>query len=103
MSRPIKEKNLPSVRRDDEGINARMFGDIKRLGSGTRHNPYLRTKFWKWEKLPTSEYTEKYGILAAMIAGRLRTESGSKPSKAESCAERTLSSLETRTPTSLVQ
>jgi hypothetical protein len=33
-------------------------------------------------KLPTSEYIEKYEILAAVIAGMLRIESGSKPSKA---------------------
>jgi hypothetical protein len=27
--------NLPSVKHDDGGTNARMFGDITRLGSGT--------------------------------------------------------------------
>jgi hypothetical protein len=59
-----------------------MFSDITRLGSGTRRSLYPGTKFQKWEKLPTSEYTEKDGILAAVIAGRLRIESGSKPSKA---------------------
>jgi hypothetical protein len=102
-SQPCKEKNLPSVKHDDEGTDAEMFGDITRLESRTRHSPYPRTKFQKWEKLPTSEYTEKDGILAGVIAGRLRTNSGSKPSKAQGCAERTLSLLRTCTPTSLTQ
>jgi hypothetical protein len=83
------------VKHGDEGTDARMFDDITRLGSGTRCSPCPRMKFQKWEKLPTSEYTEKDGILAGVIADRLRTESGSKPSKAQGCAERILSLLET--------
>jgi hypothetical protein len=94
-SQPYKGKNLPSVKHGDEGIDAGMFGDITRQGSGTQHSPYPGMKFQKWEKLPTSEYTEKDGILAGVIADRLRTESGSKLSKAQGCAERTLSLLET--------
>jgi hypothetical protein len=50
-----------------------------------------------------SEYTEKDGILAAEIANKLRTESGSKPSKAQDCAGRILSLLGTCTPTLLAQ
>ena len=42
-----------------------------------------------------NEYIEKDGILAVVIADKLKTESGSKPSKAQGCAERTLSSLGT--------
>jgi hypothetical protein len=57
----------------------------------------------KWEKLLTSEYTEKGGTLAAVIADKLRTENGNKPSKVQDCAERTLSLLGTYTPTSLMQ
>jgi hypothetical protein len=72
-----------------------MFGNIMRQGRGTPHSPYPETKFQKWEKLPTSEYTEKYGIPAAVIANRLRTESGSKPSKAQGRAGRILSLLGT--------
>ena len=45
-----------------------MFDDITRLGNGTQHCPYPETKFQKWDKLSTSEYTEKDGILAAEIA-----------------------------------
>jgi hypothetical protein len=52
-------------------------------------------KLQKWEKLPTSEYTEKDGILAGVIIDKLRTESGSKPSRAQGCAKRILSLLET--------
>jgi hypothetical protein len=103
MSRPYKGKNLPSVKRSDEGTDTGMCGDITRLGNGTRHSPYPGTKFQKWEKLPTSEYTEKDRIIAAMIADKLRTESESKPSKAQGCTERTLSLLETCTSTSLAQ
>jgi hypothetical protein len=69
-------------RRRNSRTGARMFDDITRLGNGTQHCPYPGTKFQKWDKLPTSEYTEKDGILAAVIADRLRTESESKPSKA---------------------
>jgi hypothetical protein len=72
-------------------------------GKGTRRSLYPGTKFQKWEKLLTSEYPEKDGILTAVITDRLRTESGSKPSKAQGCAEKTLSLLGTYTPTLLVQ
>jgi hypothetical protein len=82
MSRPCKGKNLPSVKHGDEGTNAGIFSDITRLVSGTQRSPYPGMKFQKWEKLPTSEYTEKDGILAGVIADRLRTKSGSKPSRA---------------------
>jgi hypothetical protein len=34
-SRLCKGKNLPSVKHNDEGTDAKMFGDITRLGSGT--------------------------------------------------------------------
>ena len=51
----------------------------------------------------TSEYTEKDGILAAVIADRLRTESGSKPSKAQGCIGKILSLLGTYTSTLLTQ
>jgi hypothetical protein len=95
MSRPCKGKNLPSVKHGDEGTYARMFGDITRLGSGTQCSLYPGMKFQKWEKLPASEYTEKDGILAGVITGRLRIENGSKPSRARGCAKRTLFSLET--------
>jgi hypothetical protein len=50
-----------------------------------------------------SEYTEKDGILAAVIADRPRNENGSKPSKAQGCTKRTLSLLGTCTPAFLVQ
>jgi hypothetical protein len=79
----------------DEGTYAGMFGDIRRPGSGTQRSPYLGMKFQKREKLPTSEYTEKGGILAGVITDKLRTESESKPSRAQGCTERILSLLET--------
>jgi hypothetical protein len=50
-----------------------------------------------------SEYTEKDRILAAVTVDKLRTESGSKPSKVQGCTGRTLSLLGTCTPTSLTQ
>jgi hypothetical protein len=103
MSQPCKGKNLPSVKRDDGGTDAGTCNDITWLGNGTRRSPYPKTNLQKWEKLPTSEYTEKDGTLAAMIADKLRTESGSKPSKVQGYAERTLSLLGTCTPTSLAQ
>jgi hypothetical protein len=41
----VQGKNLPSVKHNVEGTDARMFGDIMRLGSGTRRSPYPGTKF----------------------------------------------------------
>jgi hypothetical protein len=83
------------VKHGDEGTDAGIFGDITRLGSGTQHNPYLGMKFWKWEKLPMSGYTEKGRILADVIADKLRTESANKPSRAQGYTERIPSLLET--------
>jgi hypothetical protein len=103
MIQPCKGKNLSSVKRGDGGTDARTCGDITRLGNGTRRSPYPRTKLQKWEKLPTNEYTEKDGTLAAMITDKLRTESESKPSKVQGCAEKILSLLGTYTPTLLAQ
>ena len=80
-----------------------MCGDITRLGNEIWRSPYPGTKLQKWQKLPTSEYTEKDETLAIVIADKLRTESGSKPSKVQGCAERTLSLLGTCTPTLLAQ
>jgi hypothetical protein len=72
-----------------------MFGDITRPGSGTQRSPYPGMKFQKWEKLLTSEYTDKGRILAGVIADKLKTESENKPSRAQGCAERISSLLET--------
>jgi hypothetical protein len=91
------------VRHDEGGTDAETCGDIMRLGNGIRCSPYPRMKPQKWEKLPTSEHIEKGRTLAAVIADKLRTENGSKPSKVQGCIERTLSLLGTRTLTSLVQ
>jgi hypothetical protein len=91
------------MKHDDGGTDAGTCGDITRLGNGIRRSPYLRTKPQKWEKLLTSEYTEKGGTLAAVITDKLRTKSGSKLSKVQGCTERTLSLLGTCTPTSLAQ
>jgi hypothetical protein len=102
-SQPCKGKNLPSAKHDDEGTDAGMCGDITRPGNRTRRSQYPGTKFQKWEKLLIGEYTEKDGILAAVIADKLRTESENKPSKAQGCAERTLFLLGTCTLTSLAQ
>jgi hypothetical protein len=98
-SRPCREKNLPSEKHGDEGTDARIFGDITRLGSGTQRSPYPKMKSRKWEKLLMSEYTEKSGILADVIADKLRTESENKPSRAQGYAKRIPSLLETSTLT----
>jgi hypothetical protein len=95
MSRPCRGKSLPSEKLGAEGTDAGIFGDITRLGSETQHNPYLGMKFQKWEKHPMSEYTEKGGILAAVIADKLRTEIENKPSRAQGYAERIPSLLKT--------
>jgi hypothetical protein len=103
MSLPCKGKNLPSVKHDDGGTDDGTYGDITKLGNGIRRSRYPKTKPQKWEKLLTSECTEKGETLAAAIADKLRTESESKPSKVLGYGERTLSSLGTCTPTLLVQ
>jgi hypothetical protein len=86
MSRPCKGKNLPSEKHNDEGTCTGIFGDIMRPGSGTLRSPYLGMKFQKSEKPPMSEYTEKGGILANVIANKLRTEIENKPSRAQGYA-----------------
>jgi hypothetical protein len=83
------------VKHDDEGTCAGMFGDIMRPGSRIQRSPYPKMKFQKWEKLMTSEYTEKGGILAGVIVDKLRTESENKPSRAQGCTKRIPSLLET--------
>jgi hypothetical protein len=103
MSQPCKGRNLPSVRHDDGGTDARTCGDITRLGNGIRRSLYPRMKPQKWEKLLTSEHSEKGGTLDAVIVDKLRTENGSKPSKVQGCTKRTLSLLRTCTPILLVQ
>jgi hypothetical protein len=103
MSLPCKGKNLPSVKRGDGGTDAGTYDDITKLGNRIRRSPYPETKPQKWEKLSTSGHIEKGETLAVAIADKLRTENESKPSKAQGCAERTLSSLGTCTPTLLVQ
>jgi hypothetical protein len=95
MSQPCQGKNLPSEKLGDEGINAGIFGDITRLGSRTQRSPYIGMKSWKWEKLPTSGYSEKGGILTDVTAGKLKTEIENKLNRAQGYAGRTLSSLET--------
>jgi hypothetical protein len=94
-SQPCRGKNLPNVKHVDEGTDARIFGDITRLGSGTQRSPYLRMKFQKWEKPLMSGYTEKGGNLTDVIADKLRTEIENKPSRAQGYAERIPSLLET--------
>jgi hypothetical protein len=95
MCQPCKWKNLHSVKRGDGGTDVGTCVDITMLGNGTRHTLYPGTKLQMWEKLPTSEYTKKDGILAAVIVDKLRIESGRKPSKVQGCAKRTLSLLRT--------
>jgi hypothetical protein len=74
MSQPCRGKNLPSEKLNDKGTDAKIFGDITRLGSGTQRSPYLGMKCRKWEKLLTREYSEKGGILADMTTSRLKTK-----------------------------
>jgi hypothetical protein len=95
MSRPCQGKNLPSEKLGDEGTYAGIFNDIMRLRSGTQRSPYLRMKSRKWEKLPTSGYSEKGGILADVTTDKLKTEIENKLNRAQGYVERTLSSLET--------
>ena len=103
MCLPSKGKNLPSVKRVDGGTDVGTCGDITKLGNRILRSPYPETKPQKWEKLPTSEYTEKGETLATAIADKLRTENERKPSKVQGCIGRTLSSLGTCTLTLLVQ
>jgi hypothetical protein len=95
MSQPCQGKSLPSEKLGDKGTYTRIFGDITRLGSGTQRSPYLGMKSRKWEKLLTSEYSEKGGILADVTAGKLKTEIENKLNRVQGYAERTLSSLKT--------
>jgi hypothetical protein len=95
MSQPCRGKNLPSEKLGHEGTDAGIFGSITRLGSGTQRSPYPGMKSRKWEKLPTSGYSEKGGILTDVTAGKLKTEIKNKLNSVQGYAERTLSLLET--------
>jgi hypothetical protein len=94
-SQPCQGKNLPSEKLGDEGTDAGIFDDITKLGSETQCSLYLRMKSRKWEKLLTSGYSEKGGILTDVTVGKLKTEIESKLNKVQGYTERTLSSLET--------
>jgi hypothetical protein len=52
-------------------------------------------KFWKWEKLPMNESSEKGGILADVTADKLKTENENKLNRVQGYAEKTLSLLGT--------
>jgi hypothetical protein len=95
MSQPCQGKNLPSEELGDEGTYAGIFGDIRRLESGTQRSPYLGMNSRMWEKLLMSGYSEKGGILADVTADKLKTEIENKLNRAQGYTERTLSSLET--------
>jgi hypothetical protein len=71
----MQGRNLPSVIPDDGETDAGMCRGIMKSRSGTRRNPYPRTKLQKWKKLPMNEYTEKDATLAVAITDRLRSES----------------------------
>jgi hypothetical protein len=88
-------KNLPSEKLGDRETNARIFGDITKLGSGTQRSPYPEMKSRKEEKLLMNESLEKGGTLADVIASKLKTEIENKLSRMCGYAERTLSSRET--------
>jgi hypothetical protein len=74
-----------------EETDAGIFGDIPKLGNGTRHSLYPEMKSRRWEKPLTNESLEKGGTLADEIADRLK----SKLNRMRGYAERTLSSRET--------
>jgi hypothetical protein len=95
MSQPCQGKNLPNEKLGDEATDAGIFGDITKLGRGTQCSLFPGMKSRKWEKRPTSGYSEKGGILADMTAGKLKTKIENKLNRAQGYAERTLSSLET--------
>jgi hypothetical protein len=83
------------VKHGNEGTDAEVFDDIMRSGNGIQCSLYPKMKFQKWEKPLMSEYTEKGGILAGVIADKLRTESENKPSRAQGYTERIPSLLKT--------
>jgi hypothetical protein len=90
-SQPCLGKNLLSEKLADGGTDAEIFGDIMKQGNGTRRSLYPEMKFRRWEKLLTNKSSERGGILANVIVGRLK----SKPSRMRGNAKRTLSSRET--------
>jgi hypothetical protein len=95
MSQPCQGKNLPSEKLSDKGTNTEIFGNIMKLGSGTQRSPYPGMKSRKWEKLSTSGYSEKGGILADVTTDKLKTKIENKLNRVQGYTERILSSLET--------
>jgi hypothetical protein len=47
MSQPCRGKNLLSEKLGDGGTDVGIFGDITKLGSGTRHNLCPEMKYQK--------------------------------------------------------
>jgi hypothetical protein len=94
-SQPCLGKNLLSEKPADGGTDAAIFGDITKLGSGSRHSLYPEMKSRRYEKLLTSKSSEKGVTLANVIAGKLKSEIESKLSRMQGYAEKTLSSCET--------
>ena len=66
----------PSVMPNNRETDAGMCGDITKPDNETQRNPYLEMKPRKWERLLVNEYTKKDATPAAMIADRLKNESG---------------------------
>jgi hypothetical protein len=97
MSQPCLGKNLLSEKLTDGGTNAGMFGDIMKLENETWRSLYLKMRSRRWEKLLMNESSGKGGTPADVIVGRLK----SKLNRMRGYAERTLSSRETWTLTSL--
>jgi hypothetical protein len=48
-------KNLLSEKLADEGTDTEIFGDITKLGNGTRRSLYPEMKSQRWKKLLTNE------------------------------------------------
>jgi hypothetical protein len=71
----MQGEECPSVMPNDEETDAKMCGDIMKLGNGIRCSPCPRTKPQKWGKLPTNKYTEKDTTPVAAIADMLRSKS----------------------------
>jgi hypothetical protein len=74
---PYWGKSLPSTTHNDGGTDVETCDDTMKLGSGTQHNPSLRTKPQRWGRPLMKEHIENSATPTTETVVKLRNMSGS--------------------------
>jgi hypothetical protein len=83
MNQPRRGKNLFSGNLTDEGTNAKIFGDIMKLESGTQRSPCHEMKSRRWEKFQKNGSSGKEGTFDDVIVGKLKSRLSRKQGNTE--------------------